>query len=371
MADHKADYPLDISRADLETGINNEETAGFILTGLTISDDMQKNLALFDGGKPPEDPVELRLLNALDKEGATTEANQLNEDLGDDKNVITFGQVSLGADKTLRWVAAIRAAQVVPIPPAPDDFIKKVTDLAAQSAIANHKWWKGQGMAPIGYIKGMAVVFARVYCKLKTTTDAAANEMAKAKTGSNRDILNFYSQQLSDAGLGTNTGGPDTLRHLFAALIGLAMPESSGRFWLGVDPGAHNHDGETAEAGLFQTSWNARAANKTLMVGLFNAYSQNPDGFLSIFKEGVPGPKPTDDLTDYGDGDGKAYQHLAKTRPAFAAEFTGVALRSISGPQPGGHWGTISDGKVEIAPQCDELLKAVQALVDKEGVKSV
>jgi len=216
----------------------------------------------------------------------------------------------------------------------------------------------------------MALVFARAYCKLKKG-DPAAQEMAKPKCSTSKDVLNFYSPQLAAAGLDTNTGGPDTLRHLFAVLIGLAMPESSGRYWLGADPGADNHDGESAEAGLFQTSWNARTASIVLMVNLYKSYSSNPDGFLSVFKEGVRPPGPHDNTTNYGTGDGLAYQQLSKSCPAFAAEFSAVGLRNISGPHPGGHWGTISDGLVQIIVECDMMLQAVQKAVDAAGIQSV
>ena len=58
--------------------------------------------------------------------------------------------------------------------------IEQITQIAAGSDIA-HFNFKDRGVPPAGYIKGMAVVYARVFCKLKAG-DAAAIEMAKAKT---------------------------------------------------------------------------------------------------------------------------------------------------------------------------------------------
>jgi hypothetical protein len=56
-----------------------------------------------------------------------------------------------------------------------------------------------------------------------------------------------------------DVSGIDTLRHLFVLMIGLGMRESSGRYCEGRDQSASNTSADTAEAGLFQTSWNARA----------------------------------------------------------------------------------------------------------------
>ena len=53
--------------------------------------------------------------------------------------------------------------------------------IAAKSTIANYDW-ADRGVAPLGYIKGMAVVYAMVYCKLKAG-DTAAKEMSKENTG--------------------------------------------------------------------------------------------------------------------------------------------------------------------------------------------
>ena len=56
--------------------------------------------------------------------------------------------------------------------------VDAISALAAASSIATYPW-RNRGLAPIGYTKGMAVMFARMYCKLKAN-DAAAIEMSKA-----------------------------------------------------------------------------------------------------------------------------------------------------------------------------------------------
>jgi hypothetical protein len=107
-------------------------------------------------------------------------------------------------------------------------------------------------------------------------------------------------------------------------LIGLGMRESSGRYCAGRDTSEENTSADTAEAGLFQMSWNAHAASP-LIEQLFSDYSSNPDGFLSIFQEGVSCTHG--DYANYGDGDGAAFQQLCKSCPAFAAQAAAVGLR--------------------------------------------
>jgi Bacterial SH3 domain len=109
----------------------------------------------------------------------------------------------------------------------PPSALNEIFQIASTSAIATYNW-KNRGVAPLGYIKGMAMVFARVYCRLKEG-DLAALAMSKANTGNRqKDALAWYAQQFREAGMDNETAGPSTLRHLFVLLIGLGMRESSG-----------------------------------------------------------------------------------------------------------------------------------------------
>lgn len=236
--------------------------------------------------------------------------------------------------------------------------LEKIIQVAAKSEIARYNW-HNQGVAPKGYIKGMALVYGRVYCKLKAG-DAAAKEMAKANTGNaDKDALAHYAHEFQSAGMNNSKAGVDTLRHLFVLLIGLGMRESSGRYCEGWDIAGipQPPTADTAEAGLFQTSYNARSAS-SLLPSLFQQYLDDPSGFLDVFKEGVT---PTDhDLKNAGNGDGKEFQRLSKTCPAFAAEFTAVGLRTIRK-----HWGPINTKAAEIRPEADAMLREVQKVVDQ------
>jgi hypothetical protein len=233
--------------------------------------------------------------------------------------------------------------------------IDQIIRTAAESKVARH-FWNQRGVAPGGYIKGMALVYARVYCNLKAG-DPAAIEMAKANSGdASRDALDWYDDIFAAKGMRNDTAGVETLRHLFVLLIGLGMRESSGKYCAGRDTSASNMAAETAEAGLFQTSFNASTASPLLPM-LFARYSKDPSGFVDVFKEGVT--CTSNDLTNFGSGNGAEFQRLSKACPAFAAEFAALGLRHIRK-----HWGPINRKGAEILPECDTLLREIQAIVD-------
>ena len=235
----------------------------------------------------------------------------------------------------------------------------EILQIAADSDIARYDW-KNRGRAPRGYIKGMALVFARAYCKLKAG-DAIALEMARADSGDgNRDGLAHYRDQFVALGMDNSASSPETLRHLFVLLMGLGMRESSGNYCEGRDLSASNTTAETAEAGLFQTSFNACSAHP-LMGKLFEQYQTNPSGFVEVFAEGAS--CSASDAENFGSGPGKEFQRLSKECPAFAAELAAVGLRNVRK-----HWGPINSHKAEIRPASDELFKQVQAAVDRSSL---
>jgi len=233
--------------------------------------------------------------------------------------------------------------------------IDQLTRMAAASEIARFNW-KDRGKAPAGYIKGMALAFGRVYCKFKAG-DPAALDMAGKNSGDQaRDALAWYDDVFGNAGMHNDTGGADTLRHLFVLLTGLGMRESSGKHCEGRDITADNVTADRAEAGLFQVSFNAREASP-LLPQIFAQYKAKPSGFVDVFKEGVS-CKPAS-LENFGSGDGKEFQRLCKECPAFAAEFAAVALRHIRK-----HWGPINRKQAQVRPECDALLSQVQTMID-------
>ena len=237
----------------------------------------------------------------------------------------------------------------------PTASLDSILRIAASSDLARYQW-RDRGTAPIGYIKGMAAAFGRAYCKFKSG-NPAAQEMAKAEAGDGSDALNHYRDLFAAAGMSNNKSGIDTLRHLFVLMTGLGMRESSGKHCEGRDQSANNVTAETAEAGMFQTSYDLRRASP-LLPQLFQEYSSNPgSGFLEIFKEGVH--CHDSDAENFGTGPGRDFQSLCKQCPAFAAEFAAVGLRHRYN-----HWGPIIARKAELRPACDQMFLQVQEEID-------
>src|SRR5262249_42272726 len=129
-----------------------------------------------------------------------------------------------------------------------------VMRIADDSEIADYSW-DDRGVAPTGYTQGMALSFAQTYKKLKANHPAAV-EMAKARTSSDKDVCNEYREEFDDLGMDNSRAGVNTLRHIYAFMLGSGMRESSGQHCCGRDQSASNVESETCEAGAFQTSYN-------------------------------------------------------------------------------------------------------------------
>src|SRR4051812_49648260 len=86
------------------------------------------------------------------------------------------GLFLLSGGCTLLEPRAAHAARQI----APADAISRISRVASASAIASYRW-ADRGKAPAGYIKGMAVSYAKVYHDLGAG-NANAVEMAKAVT---------------------------------------------------------------------------------------------------------------------------------------------------------------------------------------------
>lgn len=236
----------------------------------------------------------------------------------------------------------------------PVELKNSIVALAESSPLMNYSW-DDRGRAPPGYVPGMALSFALALIWL-AEGDRAAVVMAQAdRRDAETDALSEYATEFDALGMSNLTSGPDTLRHLFVLLIGLGMRESSGKYFEGRDMTASNVEPDTAEAGLFQTSWNIATCDES-MDALLDRYIADPNGFLEAFQKGIaPG---ADDLGNYGKGEGATYQWLAKYCPAFAVMTTGVGLRLRCG-----HWGPINRHEVELVREADILLSGVQGLL--------
>jgi hypothetical protein len=236
----------------------------------------------------------------------------------------------------------------------PPDLAVAITKIAEASELFKYEW-PDRGLPPPGYIPGMAQAFA---VAMGLFFDGASNAqlMARPEMGDvELDALAWLKADFTAAGMNNTHGGLDTLRGLFVLLIGLGMRESSGNYSCGRDMSAANVSASTAEAGLFQTSWNINSASIEIPK-LLGEYWSDPNGFLPMFNFGL---FPTaSDLQVYGSGDGARYQFLAKFSPVFACMTTGIGLRLRRA-----HWGPVQRREVTITPLADKMLKEVQQLV--------
>jgi uncharacterized protein (TIGR02594 family) len=239
------------------------------------------------------------------------------------------------------------------------DTIERITGIAENSAIARYNW-RDRGQAPYGYTAGIACAFAlalRMLDEEGTRFQRAAQEMAQAERDDpDTDVLSWYADQFDGLGMSNSRDGVDTLRHLFVLMLGLGPRESSGRYPEGRDMSADNVTSDTAEAGMYQTSWNIATASASIPP-LLPAYWSNPNGFLATFQNGVS--PDSNDLGNFGTGDGAKYQFLSKYAPAFHAFVTALGLRYRRN-----HWGPVNREEVELRSDADTMLREVQTLME-------
>jgi len=187
--------------------------------------------------------------------------------------------------------------------------------------------------------------------------DPAAVEMSRAASSdSHRDALAHYASRFAALGMRNDVSGIDTLRHLFVLMIGLGMRESSGRYCEGRDRSASNTSADSAEAGLFQMSWDAHGASRQIPRLLDEYQANGGGGYREIFCEGVTPHRG--DLDNCGSGTGLRFQQLCKDCPGFAVETAAVGLRNLRT-----HWGPINRREAELRQEADDMLQQVQRLV--------
>lgn len=238
--------------------------------------------------------------------------------------------------KHLFLLATLAACVSTPIKPTVDKR-SEIFKIVEASKCTTYRW-KDRGVAPIGYMKGIALVYAKNYCSPLKTVNTG-------KYGA----LDWYGKARNQ-------------RNLFTLMIGLGLRESSGKYCCGRDwSNGNSGTAQGAEAGTFQTSYNAAysvqvngnpaAANE--MRSLLEKYKTDPSPcYLDVFKEGVPTAYCTGgNARNFGDGVGLEYQKLAKACPTFHAEFTALTLQNSYK-----HYGPIIKKAAEYRPECEQML---------------
>lgn len=231
---------------------------------------------------------------------------------------------------------------VVVVPPvvvSPPVGVKDIIAMAKGSQCASYSW-KSRSKSPAGYIPGMAIMYARELCNPhKIVSDPSLGE-------STRDGLTYMGLE----------GGSESV---YTLLAGLGMRESSGKHCEGRDMSAKNTSADTAEAGMFQTSFNSRVADLQL-TAIFQKYKAGGQKcYLEVFSEGVT--CSASNWSNYGSSDGTKFQELSKSCPAFAVEYASVMMRVRRN-----HYGPINRKEVEIKKECRDLFSQVESLVKSQ-----
>src|SRR6516162_10058102 len=249
--------------------------------------------------------------------------------------------------------------------PLSEERILRIREIASESAVSDCEW-KDRGVAPEGYVEGFALAWANTYRQFRAGYPPAV-DMAKGASGDpDTDVLDWYAEEFRILGMNVSRDGVNTLRHLWALLMGLGMRESSGEHCCGRDMSADNTTSDTAEAGLFQTSYNAHNGSShfdTLFADYNAGNGDHPQGFGDVFSSDVE--CSDDDWDNYGSGNGERFQWMCKHWPTFACATCATTLRHLRQ-----HYGPINRKEAELTADANVLLLQVQRYVDSREAQS-
>jgi hypothetical protein len=248
---------------------------------------------------------------------------------------------------------------ITPEFPRTGNYLEQITTIAGSSNCASYSW-SGRSKAPAAYIKGMALTYARSYCRLKTTEAAPTNlitVLSGAAGNSSTDALAWYSTNFAGLSMDVTAVRSETLRSLYTLGVGLGMRESSGKYCEGRDMSASNTSASTAEAGMFQTSYDSMGASSELSKLYAEYQADTSKCFLDVFKQGVS----CSSTTVAGSGAGAVYQAFNKSCPSFAAEYAMLMLRVRRN-----HYGPINRKEAEVVPACNQMLKSVESFINND-----
>jgi len=227
----------------------------------------------------------------------------------------------------------------------------RIVDIAARSDCASHRW-NNRGRAPVGYIKGMAVMYAKSFCDTKGSPSTALTVMTQALQGA-QDSLVRYQDELVANGVDVKRD-IERLRALYTLGIGQGMRESSGNTTEGRDIRAKHPSASSAEAGIFQTSFDSLSRSPALPKLLEQYHAHTGDCRLEVFKEGI---RRVSTRPVLGSGPGAEFQRFTRQCPALATEYALVLLRVNRR-----HFGPIIRKETEYFQPCNEMLKQVESV---------
>lgn len=232
-------------------------------------------------------------------------------------------------------------------PTAPTE--QRILEIAANSSCARHNW-KKRGVAPVGYIKGMALMYAKSFCDSRGPAGPAVTIMKQPLEGA-EDALVRYKDDLSQNGVDVNND-IERLRAIYTLAIGEGMRESSGNTTEGRDTTVTHPTADNAEAGLFQQSFDSFGKSPVFAQLLAQYKADTGSCRFATFKEGAP----TVTRPDFGTGPGAEFQHFTRACPAFATEYAMVLFRINQK-----HFGPVKRHEAEYFQPCNVMLKEVEA----------
>jgi len=260
------------------------------------------------------------------------------------------------------WAALDSSKPPLPAPPGALTA-KQQSDICAiarGSNIAGYSW-KNRGKAPSGWTQGMALAFAQDYLRLQAG-HPALTKITQARRNSDKDALNVYNNNYRQLGTSNERPGIEVLVNLYALMLGHGMRESSGKHCEGRDRSATNVSSDTAEAGAFQTSYNAHGASDPEFDEVMNEFvGEHGYCYLEAFAQNVNCSES--DWQCYGSGRGFQFQQLCKNCPMFSCESAALTLRMLCN-----HYGPIVRREVELKDEALDLFAQVRDYMDGWGV---
>jgi hypothetical protein len=244
------------------------------------------------------------------------------------------------------------------------NFRDEILKVADKSECGNI-FWIDRGFAPRGFIKGMALTYARSVCRLQYNTAIGRALSRKNSHVPETDVFAYLQKMFEDTPIyDLETDGFGPLQAVYGIGLGVGMRESSGNYCEGADI----LDSETAEytsSGLFQETHSLLEVSP-LMRDLYAEYVASPERCLrDVFEEGAQCvPKAI-----VGEGAPAEFQKFAKSCPAFAAELGMLSLRLVRK-----FYGPVGRKEAELHQSCVMMFGSVEELVfdgDVEACKQL
>lgn len=181
-----------------------------------------------------------------------------------------------------------------------------------------------------GYYYGTLFSMARSICR--SSISSAKASMLKGSAQSSRDALYNYSQGSTRVRMYASLSSADEkhLRSTYAILLPHGLMESGGDYKEGVDQSnGSSYQSTTAEAGLFQTSYNVRGLMSKEAVKAIDSleaeYKANKVACeTNLFSLDLPSKSHSPSI---GSGTGLEFQKLIRSCPALAVEHASVTIR--------------------------------------------